>query len=82
MLFLILLSLYFNAQPCTEASLLNKPGIWKEGMKGSVSGIPAADLELERKVVEAIHLLLKSTYSPIGVEADYNGRITDPMQKY
>lgn len=78
MLCLLLWSLNLIAQPCSEASLLNKPGIWKEGMKGSVNGIPAADLEKERKVVAAIHLLAKSTYSPIGVEADYNGSFDRP----
>jgi hypothetical protein len=78
MLCLLFLSLHLAAQPCTEASLRNKPGLWKEGMKGSVSGIPAVDLEKERKVVAALHLLLKSTYSPIGVDADYNGSYDRP----
>jgi hypothetical protein len=55
-----------------------KAGIWKEGMKGSISGIAAADLEKERKVVAAIHLLVKSKYSPTGVEADYNGSYDRP----
>jgi hypothetical protein len=47
-------------------------------MKGSVSGIPAADLEKERKVVAEIHLLVKSKYSPTGVEADFNGSYDRP----
>jgi hypothetical protein len=47
-------------------------------MKGSISGIAAADLEKERKVVAAIHLLVKSKYSPTGVEADYNGSYDRP----
>jgi hypothetical protein len=55
-----------------------KPGIWKEGTKGSVSGIAPADLEKERKVVAAINLLVKSSYSPIGVEADFNGSYDRP----
>jgi hypothetical protein len=74
---LLLLALYASlnaySQDCTQTSASQKPGIWKEGMKGSVSGIPPADLDRERKVVAAIHLLIKSKYSPTGVEADYNG---------
>ena len=50
----------------------------KEGMKGSVTGIPAADLEKEKKVVAAIHLMVKSKYSPTGVQADFNGSYDRP----
>ena len=79
---LILWALYasVNAYPqdCTQASASQKPGIWKEGMKGSVSGIQPADLDRERKVVATIHLLVKSKYTPIGVEADYNGSYDRP----
>jgi len=79
---LLLCALYASlnaySQDCTQASVSQKPGVWKEGMKGSVTGIPAADLERERKVVAAIHLLIKSKYSPIGVEADYNGSYDRP----
>jgi hypothetical protein len=79
---LLLMALYASlnaySQDCTQALASQKPGIWKEGMKGSVSGIPAADLEKERKVVAAIHLLVKSKYSPTGVEADYNGSYDRP----
>ena len=71
-------SLNAYSQDCTQASASQKPGIWKEGMKGSVSGIPPTDLEKERKVVAEIHLLVKSKYSPTGVEADYNGSYDRP----
>lgn len=66
------------SQDCTPASLAQKPGIWKEGMKGSVSGIPAADLDKERKVVASLHMLIKSKYNPVGVEADFNGSYDSP----
>jgi hypothetical protein len=66
------------SQDCTPASLAQKPGIWKEGMKGSVSGILAADLEKERKVVASVHSMLKSKYNPVGVEADFNGSYDSP----
>ena len=71
-------SLNAYSQDCTQALASQKAGIWKEGMKGSVSGIAAADLEKERKVVAAIHLMVKSKYSPTGVEADYNGSYDRP----
>jgi len=71
-------SLNTYGQDCSTASLSQKPGIWKEGMKGSVSGIPAADLDKERKVVASLHNLIKSKYSPIGVEADFNGAYDSP----
>ena len=79
---LLLCALYASlntySQDCTQASVSQKPGVWKEGMKGSVSGIPAADLEKERKIVAEIHLLIKSKYSPTGVEADFNGSYDRP----
>ena len=75
---LLFASLRISAQDCTEASILLKPGVWKEGMKGSVSGIPPADLDKERKVVAAIHILVKSKYTPMGVQADFNGSYDTP----
>ena len=79
---LLLWALYasLNAfgQDCSPASLSQKPGVWKEGMKGSVSGIPAADLDKERKIVISLHNLIKSKYTPIGVEADFNGSYDSP----
>ena len=71
-------SLNAYSQDCTQALASQKPGIWKEGMKGSVSGIAPADLDRERKVVAAIHLMVKSKYSPTGVEADFNGSYDRP----
>ena len=75
---LLLMSLNLAAQLCSEASLLLKPGIWKEGIKGSVSGIPASDLEKEKKVVAALHSIIKSKYTPMGAEADFNGSYDSP----
>jgi hypothetical protein len=62
----------FSAQDCTEASLLQKPGTWKEGMKGSTTGIPADVLLKEKKVIAAIHNLMKQSYSPRGLDALYS----------
>jgi hypothetical protein len=75
---LLFASLRISAQDCTEASILQKPGVWKEGMKGFVSGIALADLDKERKVVAAIHILTKSKYTPMGVQADFNGSYDTP----
>jgi hypothetical protein len=72
------MSLNLSAQDCTEISLMQKPGIWKAGMNGSVSGIPPADLEKEKKVVATLHNMIKSKYTPLGVEADYNGSYDRP----
>ncbi len=60
------------AQNCNEASLLQKPGVWKESSGGS-SGITAADFAREKKNVAAIHAMIKSKYSPMGVHANFNG---------
>lgn len=66
------------AQECTETSILQKPGVWKAGMKGSVSGIPASDLDKERRVVASLDNLIKSKYTPMGVEADFYGSFDRP----
>ena len=60
-----------NAQDCEE-SLLKKSGAWKPGMKGSVGGT-ATELAKEKKVVETIHNMIKSKYTPTAVEANYHG---------
>ena len=62
---ILFVSLIVSAQNCTETSISQKQGEWKEGMKGPVSGIPAADLDKERKVVGFLHTLIKSKYTPI-----------------
>ena len=69
------LSILFStslAQDCTQASLLEKPGVWKAGMKGSAGG-SATDLAKEKKLVETIHGMVRSKYTPVGVEANYHG---------
>lgn len=62
-----------SAQQCDIETLLKKPGIWKEGMKGSMSGIVASDLAREKKVVAQIHSMMQAHYSPVAVEILYNG---------
>ena len=75
-IFVFLLSLVgsqISAQPCDLGTLLKKPGIWKEGMKGGMSGIIASDLAREKKVVAQLHAMMQSHYSPVAVEILYNG---------
>jgi hypothetical protein len=68
--FLITLSSF--AQDCTDELLLQKSGSWKE-TSGSISGIAAADLAREKKVVATLHTLIKSKYLPLGVKIDFGG---------
>lgn len=69
---LALMALSTAAQNCSTALLLQKPGIWKEGMKGSQGGT-AAELLKEKKLISAIHNMVKSKYTPVAVEANFNG---------
>ena len=62
-----------HGQDCTQTTLLQKPGAWKETTNGSVSSIPATDLAREKNVVTSLHTMLKSKYVPMGVSADFNG---------
>lgn len=60
------------AQDCNPTILLQKPGKWIAGNKGSEGGTPA-DLAKEKKIIAAIHTMITSKYSPAGVEADFLG---------
>ena len=62
---------------CTTESLLQKPGTWKES-SNRPSGISATDLAKEKKIVGAIHAMIKSKYSPKGVYAEFNGAYSSP----
>ena len=61
------------SQDCTEATLIQKPGVWKEGIKESTSGVSTADLAREKNVVTALHTMIKSKYIPMAVSADFHG---------
>src|SRR4051794_7662924 len=79
-LFIIILSLFTitaSAQNCSEASLFQTPGRWKTGMKGSEGGSPA-DLVKEKKLVEAIHSMIKAKYAPMSVETIFHGTYMPP----
>jgi hypothetical protein len=73
------LSVSSLAQDCTPAGLLQKSGTWKEGMKGSTAGLLASDLSRQRAVVAALHTMIKSKYTPVGVVADFGGSYGSPQ---
>jgi hypothetical protein len=66
------------AQNCTNASLLQTPGVWKESNTVS-SGIASADLAKGKKVLEAISKMIKSTYTPMGLEANRHLSYSPPL---
>lgn len=61
------------SQDCSEATLAQKQGEWKEGTKGSAPRMVGADLQREKNVVAALHAMIKSKYLPRGVRAEFNG---------
>ncbi len=75
-----LLALSSVAQDCTEELLLQKPGFSKE-TRGSISGIPSADLAREEKVVATLQIMIKTKYSPMGVKIDFGGVYNSPYPK-
>ena len=68
---LSLLAFSSSAQDCTNESLLQKPGTWKES-SGGTSNVSATDLPREKKVLTAINTMIKSKYAPLGVSAFMN----------
>ena len=79
LLILSLLPFLTFAQGCTPTSLLQKSGTWKEGLKGSTTGILAADLSRQKAVIAALHTMMKSKYTPVGVVADFGGSYGSPQ---
>ncbi|HZK92978.1 MAG TPA: hypothetical protein VFC67_02135 [Prolixibacteraceae bacterium] len=72
-----LLALSSFAQDCTDELILQKPGFWKD-VSGSSSGIAAADLSREKKVVAAIHTMITSKYSPMSAKLNFGGAYSTP----
>jgi len=71
-LFAIFIALSSSAQDCNQELLLQKPGVWEE-TGGSISRITSADLAREKKVEASIHSMIKSKYTPLGVNIDFGG---------
>ncbi len=68
------------AQNCTDELVKQKPGGWKE-TSNRPSGISATDLAREKKTVAAISAMIKSKYSPKGVNAEVSGVYNSPQPK-
>ncbi|MBI3138599.1 MAG: hypothetical protein HYZ15_08450 [Sphingobacteriales bacterium] len=69
-LFLLFPAIPAVTQYCNEAMLLQKKGNWKKGLPGSRGGT-AAEVQNEKKILDAIHNMIQSGYSPMGLEAGY-----------
>jgi hypothetical protein len=71
---------YMNAhsQDCDSGSLSQKAGAWKES-SGSSHGVSAADLARQKKTVASIHNMIRSKYSPTGVNAYFNSGYNSPV---
>src|SRR6188768_3848580 len=74
----LLFSITATAQDCSDAIILQKPGVWKETVSNS-SGITPADLAKEKKVVAALHQMIKLKFTPKGVDAQMNGGYSSPF---
>ena len=64
--------LSITAQDCDPKILAQKPGVWKAGIKNTAYGVSPADLPKEKQVLEDIHKLISTNYSPIGCQALYS----------
>jgi hypothetical protein len=77
-LFILLFSITATAQDCSEAGILQKPGVWKETVSSS-SGIASGDLAKEKMIVATLHKMIKLKFTPKGVEANVNGGYSSPF---
>lgn len=67
---LSVVSLEALTQPCSR-EVLQKPAVWKEGIKGSINNVTAANLAKEKEVVQSIFSMIKEGNSPIGCEVTH-----------
>ncbi len=74
----IIFSILASAQDCTKELLSQKPGTWKGGLTDSKGGMTAADLAREKKIVLAIHTMIKSKYSPMSIAVRFHGGYSYP----
>jgi len=68
----VLLSLQSLAQDCVPQLLIQRPGTWNQYSQSAAGGT-AAELVKEKKVVAAIHTMIRSKYIPMGLQANYVG---------
>ncbi|HBE40328.1 MAG TPA: hypothetical protein DDW27_03850 [Bacteroidales bacterium] len=68
-----MITLFVSAQPCVREELQKKPGVWKEGIKGSTNNVTPANLTKEKEVVQSIFAMIKEGYNPVGCEVTHTG---------
>lgn len=73
LLFIFIFSLIKGfSQNCNSVTVSQLPGTWKEGMKNPSTGYAeAAVIAKAKKNMEAFHNLVRSKYSPVGLQAAY-----------
>ena len=64
--------------PCSAVPLKDIPGKYREGTKGSVSGVPAADLPKQRALVTRVVDMFKKNYAPKGMNIITGGAHVAP----
>ena len=74
---LILFASSIHAQDCDPEQMHQQPGTWKAGLPGSQTASPA-DLAREKKSVALLHNMIKSNFSPKGMEINFNGSYSRP----
>jgi hypothetical protein len=73
-LIILVLSATVNAlaQDCSKDLLRKKPGTWKMGQQGSIRNVAPADLVKEKAVLNNIHKMISTNYSPTGCQVLYS----------
>ncbi|NRF40078.1 hypothetical protein [Pedobacter foliorum] len=71
-LIMLMATIHLKAQRRFETDLIKEPGIWKNRALGnSISGT-AAEVAKEKTITAAIHNMVKQSFSPMGMLADYS----------
>lgn len=68
-----LFSLQLAAQTCNTEILLQTPGNWIPRLQGTAPVLNAGDLAREKKIVAALHSMVQSKYTPMGLKAGFLG---------
>lgn len=66
-------SLGLQAQDCVDSNLGQLPGKWTAGSAGSIENVSAANLVKEKAVINTLHKMMNSAYTPTGGDISYGG---------
>lgn len=69
----IMPSLMAFSQTCSQEDLAKIPGVWKQGLQGSTTGVSAADLAREKEVVAKAFNIIKENFQPMGCVVSWAG---------